>query len=79
MDIKTYIINRLRYLRNKVNYQYGYTSAEEIVYGLLELSRLAEWAGFFDLKDTIYKKYETLRELLLHKGTPRFADFLMNL
>lgn len=79
MDIKIYIINRLRYLCNKVSYQYGYTCAEEIIFGLHELANLAEWAGFFDLKDAISKKYNTLRDLLPYKGTPRWADFLMNL
>ncbi len=48
---------------NRVNYQYGYVTAEECVYGLAELSALAEYAGRFDLTDALRKKSDKLREL----------------
>lgn len=74
MDLQAYIISRMRRY-NRVNYQYGYVTAEECVYGLAELSALAEYAGRYDLKDALRKKSDKLRDLLLKKGTPAFAEF----
>ena len=79
MDLKIYIINRKRYLCNKVHYQYGYTNAEEIVYGLKELAELAKAAGFFDIADLYRKKHEKLRDLLPKRGTSAFVEFVESL
>lgn len=74
MDLQAYIISRMRRY-SRVNYQYGYVTAEECVYGLAELSALAEYAGRFDLKDALRKKSDKLRDLLPKQGTPAFAEF----
>lgn len=74
MDLQAYIISRMRRY-NRVNYQYGYVTAEECVFGLAELSALAEYAGRFDLKDALRKKSDKLRDLLPKQGTPAFAEF----
>lgn len=60
---------------SRVNYQYGYVTAEECVYGLKELASLAEWGGFFDLYEILGNKSDKLRELLPKQGTPAFAEF----
>lgn len=49
------------------------------MYGLAELSALAEYAGRFDLKDALRKKSHKLRELLLKKDTPAFVEFAQTL
>lgn len=74
MDLQAYIISRMRRY-NRVNYQYGYVTAQECVFGLAELSALAEYAGRFDLKDALRKKSDKLRDLLPKQGTPAFAEF----
>lgn len=79
MDTRKYIINRMRFYRNKISYQYGYLTAEEIVYGLREVMNLAKECGYFDLYDLLLKKTDKLRELLLCRGTPAFSEFLNEL
>lgn len=74
MDERTYIISRIRHY-NRVNYQFGYVTAEQCVFGLSELAALAEHYGFFDLKDMLRKKSDKLRDLLPKQGTPAFAGF----
>lgn len=74
MNLRAHIINRMRRF-NRVNYQYGYVTPEECVYGLKELAALAEWGGFFDLYDALTAKSDKLRDLLPKKGTPAFAEF----
>lgn len=74
MDTRKYIIERMRHY-NRHDYQMGFLTAEEIVFGLSELAALADAAGHFDLKDIIRKKSNELRELLLKKGTAGFIEF----
>lgn len=61
-DIEKYIKGRCNYLNSRVNYQYGYTSREEIIFGLAEMRNLAEMAGLWDLFDTLSARVNTLRE-----------------
>lgn len=74
MNMRAYIINRSRRY-NRVNYQYGYVTPEEIVFGLKELAALAERLNFFDLWESLGNKSDKLRDLLQKKGTPAFAAF----
>lgn len=74
MDIRKYIIDRKRRY-TRVAYQYGYVSAEEIIFGLAELAALAKAAGCFDIADILQKKSARLHDLLPKRGTPAFAEF----
>lgn len=74
MNMRAYIINRSRRY-NRVNYQYGYVTPEEIVFGLKELAALAERLNFFDLWESLGNKSDKLRDLLPKQGTPAFAEF----
>ena len=56
-----------------MNYQMGYVTAEECVFGLTELAGLAEYAGRFDIKDALRKKVKKLHELLLEKNKSGFG------
>ena len=78
MDTRKYIIERMRHY-NRNDYQMGFLTAEEIVFGLSELAALADAAGHYDLKDIIRKKSDKLRELLLKKGTVGFVEFQKNI
>lgn len=70
--LEQYLISRIRRY-NRMNYQMGYVTADECVYGLAELIPLAEYAGRFDIKDALRKKVEKLRGLLLENDKPGFG------
>lgn len=74
MDIRKYIIDRMSYY-NRNNYQYGFVTAEEIIFGLGELAALAKAAELYDLYDLLSKKSSKLRDLRL-KGPTYYPEFV---